>query len=343
MLSDDTGVDTLGQHGGNNHDDAIEWSPHPKLLKSNINIMNVPGDGNCMLHACTSKLQNLLNIRDFTIQQAINMRNVLMDHLLSHASYQTENGMTLSELAMLRASEIELELKKKTSSRNAIISTLDDYTRYMRFADPDRCLYADTPELYLISICYKLNIAVYQVDPCSSHHYMLIQTLYGDKNNTERVVYLILNGLHYRRIFTVDGSYSYIADSGDGDDGKEKSISNIDNNSSSNENNTSHIEESNEPTVVSALLQNHWLKNKPREECDQYGWHKAYELALAQASGWFSLNVSRKNRLLEHWKENLCIPNHLIDYWRDALCVPEQFYDDDEEEEEDEEEGEGVA
>ncbi len=112
MLSDDTGVDTLGQHGGNNHDDAIEWSPHPKLLKSNINIMNVPGDGNCMLHACTSKLQNLLNIRDFTIQQAINMRNVLMDHLLSHASYQTENGMTLSELAMLRASEIELELKK---------------------------------------------------------------------------------------------------------------------------------------------------------------------------------------------------------------------------------------
>jgi len=38
MLSDDIGVDTLGQDGGNNHDDAIEWSPHPKLLKSNINI-----------------------------------------------------------------------------------------------------------------------------------------------------------------------------------------------------------------------------------------------------------------------------------------------------------------
>ena len=130
MLSDDIGVDTLGQHGGNNHDDAIEWSPHPKLLKSNINIMNVPGDGNCMLHACTSKLQNLLNIRDFTIQQAINMRNVLMDHLLQNASYQTENGMTLSELAMLRASEIELELKKKPSSRDAIVSTLDDYAHY---------------------------------------------------------------------------------------------------------------------------------------------------------------------------------------------------------------------
>ena len=79
----------------------------------NINIMNVPGDGNCMLHSCTSKLQNLLNIGDFTIQQAINMRNVLMDHLLSCASNRTASGMTLSELAMLRASEIELELKKK--------------------------------------------------------------------------------------------------------------------------------------------------------------------------------------------------------------------------------------
>jgi hypothetical protein len=54
-----------------------------------------------------------LNIDDFTIQQAINMRNILMDYLLSHASYQTASGMTLSELAMLCASEIELELKKK--------------------------------------------------------------------------------------------------------------------------------------------------------------------------------------------------------------------------------------
>jgi hypothetical protein len=108
----DTGVDTLGQYGGNDYDDAGDWTPHPILLKSNINIMNVPGDGNCLLHACTSKLQNLFNICDFTIQQAINMRNFLMDHLLSHASNQTASGMTLSELAMLRASEIESELKK---------------------------------------------------------------------------------------------------------------------------------------------------------------------------------------------------------------------------------------
>jgi len=217
--------------------------------------------------------------------------------------------MTLSELAMLRASEIELELKKKTSSRDAIVSTLEDYAHYMRFADPDRCLYADTPELYLISICYELNIAVYQIDPCSSHYYVLIQTLYGNKNNTERVVYLFLHGLHYQRIFTVDGNYSYIADSGDGDYGGEKSISIIDNNSSSNEINTSHIEESNEPTVVSALFQNHWLKNKPLEDYYQ-AWCK-YDLALAQAS---------------------------------VLCVPEQFDDDDDdddEEEKEEEEEEG--
>jgi hypothetical protein len=274
MKLSDTGVDTLGQDGGNNYDDAGDWTPHPILLKSNINIMNVPGDGNCMLHACTSKLQNLLNICDFTIQQAINMRNVLMDHLVSHPRDQTASGMTLSELAMLRASEIESELKKKPSSRDAIVTTLDDYAHYMRFADPDRCLYTDTPELYLISICYDLNIAVYQIDPCNSQHYVLMQKLYGDKNNTERVVYLMLHGVHYQRIFTVDGSYSYIADGGDGDDGGEESISIIDNNSSSDENNTSHIEESNEPTVVSALLQNHWLKNKPADELMSSLWHK---------------------------------------------------------------------
>ena len=207
--------------------------------------------------------------------------------------------MTLRELTMLRASEIESELKKIPSSRDAIVSTLDDYAHYMRFADPNRCLYTDTPELYLILICYALNIAVYQVVPCSSQHYALIRKMYGNKNKTERVVYLFLHGLHYQRIFTIDGSYSYIADGGDGDDGGEESISIIDNNSSSDENNTSHVVESNEPTVVSALLQNHWLKKKPPNIFDQYAWHKAYELALAQASVWFSLNVSWKNRLLE--------------------------------------------
>jgi len=152
---------------------------------------------------------------------------------------------------------------------------------------------------------------------------MLIQTLYGDKNNTERVVYLILNGLHYQRIFTVNGSYSYIADSGDGDGGVDKSISIIDNNSSSDEDNTSNVVDSNGPTVVVALLQNHWLKNKPADECDQYEWRRAYERALADASVWINLNVSGKNRLLERWKENLCIPNHLLENWRGVLCVPE--------------------
>jgi hypothetical protein len=50
-----------GGSGRNNYDDAGDWSPHPILLKSNINIMNVPGDGNCLLHACTSKLKNCLD------------------------------------------------------------------------------------------------------------------------------------------------------------------------------------------------------------------------------------------------------------------------------------------
>ena len=65
-----------------------------------------------------------------------------------------------------------------------------------------------------------------------------MQKLYGDKNNTERVVYLFLRELHYQCIFTVDGSYSYIADGGDGDDGGEESISVIGNNSSFNEKKT---------------------------------------------------------------------------------------------------------
>jgi hypothetical protein len=125
-------------------------------------------------------------------------------------------------------------------------------------------------DLYLL----RLEYCSYQVVPCSSQHYALIQKNYGNKNITERVVYLFLHGLHYQRIFTVDGSCSYIADDSDGDGGGDESIFIIDNNSSSDENNTSHVVESNEPTVVSALLQNHWLKNKPADELMSSLWHK---------------------------------------------------------------------
>jgi hypothetical protein len=50
----------------------------------------------------------------------------------------------------------------------------------MRIANVNRCIYANTPELYLIACSHSLNIAVYQVDHCSSQQYVLIQEFVGD-------------------------------------------------------------------------------------------------------------------------------------------------------------------
>jgi hypothetical protein len=50
----------------------------------------------------------------------------------------------------------------------------------MRIATKNRCIYANTPEQFLIARRYSLNIAVYQVDPCSSQQYVLIQEFVGD-------------------------------------------------------------------------------------------------------------------------------------------------------------------
>ncbi len=82
----------------------------------------------------------------------------------------------------------------------------------MRFADVNRCIYANAPELCLIARSYSLNIAVYQVDPHSSQHYALNQDFYGNPNNSENVVYLLYNGIHYQRIITNDRRYSVIDD-----------------------------------------------------------------------------------------------------------------------------------
>jgi len=73
-----------------------------------------------------------------------------------------------------------------------------------------RCIYGNTPELYLISSCYALNIAVYQVDPDSSQHYTLIQSFPGNPNHLANVVYLFLCGSHYQRIITANQRYSVI-------------------------------------------------------------------------------------------------------------------------------------
>ena len=107
-----------------------------------------------------------------------------MDYLLFHADNPSVSGdsdnLTWSDLAMHCTSEIQTELRQKSFSQNAIVSTLGHYAYYMRFADVNRCIYANAPELCLIARSYSLNIAVYQVDPHSSQHYALIQEFVGD-------------------------------------------------------------------------------------------------------------------------------------------------------------------
>ncbi len=76
----------------------------------------------------------------------------------------------------------------------------------------NRCIYANALELCLIACNYSLNIAVYQVDPCSSQHYALNQDFYGNPNNSENVVYLLYNGIHYQHIITDDRHHSVIND-----------------------------------------------------------------------------------------------------------------------------------
>jgi hypothetical protein len=194
-----------------NESSSMIWKPHAQLLSSNVSIMDVPSDGNCLFYACVSKLQDC---SIFTIDQASNMRNYVMDYLLLHANNPSVSGdpdsMTLNDLAMLHASDVQSELRQKPFSRNAIVSTLANYAHYMRFSDVNRCIYANAPELLLISRCYALNIAVYEVDPHSSQHYNLRQEFYGDQNNSEHVVYLLFTGIHYQRIFTQDQRYSSV-------------------------------------------------------------------------------------------------------------------------------------
>ncbi len=89
-------------------------------------------------------------------------------------------SLTWHTLAMMHASEIQSELRHKGFFQDAIVSTLEHYAHYMRIATENRCIYANTPELFLIARRYTLIIAVYQVDPHSSQQYILIQEFGGD-------------------------------------------------------------------------------------------------------------------------------------------------------------------
>ena len=78
----------------------------------------------------------------------------------------------------------------------------------MSIATKDRCIIANTPELFLIAHRYSLHIAVYQVEPCSPLHYVLIQEVVGNPNKLENVVHLFFHSKHYQRIITSEISYS---------------------------------------------------------------------------------------------------------------------------------------
>ena len=84
------------------------------------------------------------------------MRNDLMDFLLEHANHIAGGLMSYEALAMLNALDIEREVRLKIS-RNACISTLEDYAHWMRIATPNRCLFGNTPELHLIAKMYCLE------------------------------------------------------------------------------------------------------------------------------------------------------------------------------------------
>ncbi len=79
-----------------------------------------------------------------------------MDYLLFHADDPSVSGdldsLTWSDSAMHYASEIQTELRQKPFSQNAIVSTFGHYAHYMRFADVNRCMYANAPELCLIAL-----------------------------------------------------------------------------------------------------------------------------------------------------------------------------------------------
>ncbi len=129
-----------------------------------------------------------------------------MDFLLEHANHIAGGLMSYEALAMLHASDIEREVRLKIS-RNASISTLEDYAHWMRIATPNRCLFGNTPELHLIANMYSLNVAVFQVNPHNPQEYIPREPIMVDPNNYDNVIYLLLHGTHYQRIITSDGCY----------------------------------------------------------------------------------------------------------------------------------------
>ena len=88
-----------------------------------------------------------------------------MEFIIDQANNPVSDLIVWGRLAMNHALDISNELDVRDIAQNVQISTLQDYSHWMRVATPDRCLFGNTPELYLIAHRYLLNVAVYKVDP----------------------------------------------------------------------------------------------------------------------------------------------------------------------------------
>ena len=108
---------------------------------------------------------------------------------------------------MYHALYISNELDVRDIGQNVRISTLKDYSHWMRISTPDRCLLGNTPALYLISHRYSLNVAVYEVNPNNPQEYILREPIVVNPYDNDNVIYLLLNGVHYQQIITLDDHY----------------------------------------------------------------------------------------------------------------------------------------
>ena len=94
-----------------------------------------------------------------------------MEFLLEHANHIAGGLMFYEALVILHALDIERKVRLKVF-RNASISTLEDYSHWMRIAAPNRCMFENTQELHLIAKMYSLNVAVFQVAPHNPQEYI---------------------------------------------------------------------------------------------------------------------------------------------------------------------------
>ena len=96
-----------------------------------------------------------------------------MDFLLAEATNMATYFFVWEDLAMMHALDIAHELYMRDIAQIVRISTLEEYSRWMRIATPGLCVFGNTQDVYLIAHAYSLNVAVFEVDPHNPQEYIL--------------------------------------------------------------------------------------------------------------------------------------------------------------------------